>query len=162
MTCVPFSSHFHPYGPPTTAMLPCLPQLLNDGQPHREHLPASLHLTAFHSLCLTNCYPVCITPPTSCCKSPTPPPKKKPSQRNHNSINRNTSYMPRLGRSSSILTYSPTIRPLVSCSFFRPHGSGLSWLLLHSSVLSLSPLILFPSLFAPTLETPVSPFPSSA
>ena len=48
--------------------------------------------------------------------------------------------MPRLGRSNTILTYSPAIRPLATCGFSWPHGSAQSWLpppLILSSLLPL-------------------------
>ena len=59
-------------------------------------------LLPYQTHCLTYC----------CGKSPT---QKKSGQRNHNSISRNTSYMPRLGRSTITLLYFPCMRSHITC-----------------------------------------------
>lgn len=66
------------------------------------------------------------------------------------------SYVPILGRSSTVLTYAPAMRTFATIGFSWPQGSAPSWLPpppLRSSSASLP---------APTLKPPVPPFPSTA
>lgn len=78
---------------------------------------------------------------------PTPiSPYKKP----HNTVI--ISCMPRLGSSTTILTYSPALRPFATCGFSWPCGSAPPW--------PPPPLLPF---FSLTLQKPlVPPFPPTA
>ena len=80
----------------------------------------------------------------------------KPIWKTHNPVIM-ISYVPRLGRSSAMLTCSPAIRPFPTCSFSYPCGSPPSWL---PSPLLLSPFL---QLLLPYSPKPlVPPFPSNA
>lgn len=88
---------------------------------------------------ITQHWSLIINQPDYNSKSSTP----KPTQNPQNSIDKNTSYTPRLGKCIlHYLLHDPTMQSLATCGFSRPPGSAPSSSLLRPalSLLHLSPL----------------------